>query len=157
MQAYNNLDVFPDVGGAMSQLTTDTDIEAWIFSNGTRSMIVDSLTSSADLSEPLKQDVLSPSRVVSIDAIGVYKPNPRSYELMAKTVGYGQEDLKYLWLVSSNPFDIVGARAFGMSAVWVDRDSTGWRDGLGGAMGLSPTRTAKGVDEAVQAILSYSI
>jgi 2-haloacid dehalogenase len=157
MQAYNNLDVFPDVGGAMSQLSADTGVEAWIFSNGTQSMIVDSLVSSADLSEPVRQGVISPSRVVSIDAIGVYKPDPRSYELMAKTVGCGQEALKNLWLVSSNPFDIVGARAFGMSAVWVDRDNTGWRDGLGGAMGLSPTKTAKGVDEAIQTILSYSI
>lgn len=57
-----------------------------------------------------------------------------------------------MWLVSANPFDVVGARAAGMSAAWVDRGGLGWVDGLGELVGAGPTVVVAGVDEAVMEI-----
>lgn len=42
-----------------------------------------------------------------------------------------------LWLISGNPFDIVGARATGMQAIWVDRVGAGWKNAA--APDLQPT------------------
>jgi 2-haloacid dehalogenase len=35
----------------------------------------------------------------------------------------------------SNPFDVIGARALGMGAIWVDRSGAGWTDALGDSLG----------------------
>ncbi len=62
-----------------------------------------------------------------------------------------------LWLVSANPFDVVGCRAAGLPAAWIDRASTGWIDRLGDVVGgLGPTVVASGVDQAVREILRLS-
>ena len=34
----------------------------------------------------------------------------------------GPDEMGEIWLVTSNPFDVVGARAAGMKAAWVDRE-----------------------------------
>lgn len=72
--------------------------------------------------------------------------------------------------MSSNPFDIVGARNVGINAVWVNRQmgegegreggGGGWCDGLselvrngeGKEGGSGPTLVVKAVDEAVKGI-----
>jgi 2-haloacid dehalogenase len=69
--------------------------------------------------------------------------------------------LEKIWLVSGNPFDVVGARSVGMRAAWVDRGGRGWCDGLGGLLddgngkGLGPIIIVGGVDEAVKGIESW--
>ena len=63
-----------------------------------------------------------------------------------------------MWLVSGNPFDVVGARAVGMQAAWVDRAGGGWSDGLGDLVGegVRPTIVAREVGEAVEKIRRWA-
>ena len=74
--------------------------------------------------------------------MGIYKPAPEAYKHLAREVGkLGQE--RNLWLVSGNPFDVCGARACGMRAIWVDRAGTGWQDRMGG----KPTAVVNSLEE----------
>ncbi|PNY24370.1 Uncharacterized protein TCAP_05693 [Tolypocladium capitatum] len=149
MNAYNGLDAFPEVGEALAVLAKTPSLDPYVFSNGTVSMITSSLATSPSLSRA--GAMLPASKVVSVDPLEVFKPDPRTYEHMAETVGLGS-DRGRVWLVSSNPFDVAGAVAAGLKSAWVDRGGLGWIDGLGGAMGIKPTVMVKGVDEAVREI-----
>jgi len=65
--------------------------------------------------------------------------------------------MESIWLVSGNPFDVVGARAAGIQAAWVDRagghhGKGGWNDRLGELTGGGPTIVVKSVEEAVEGI-----
>jgi 2-haloacid dehalogenase len=59
----------------------------------------------------------------------------------------------------SNPFDVVGARACGLNAIWVDRSGSGWSDQLGMGLGpggreLAPTKIVKGLGEVAEYVRS---
>lgn len=153
MDAYNGLDTFPEVGKALTTLAETPSLDPYIFSNGTVSMITSSLKTSPSLARA--SNVLPPAKVVSVDPLKVFKPDPRTYQHMAKTAGF-EGQLGSVWLVSSNPFDVAGAVAAGLKAAWVDRAGGGWVDGLGGATDIKPTVIVKGVDEAVGQILRLS-
>lgn len=147
MRAYDSLELNPDVGPGLVSLQSSTVIDAYIFSNGSPAMLKASVTKSLSLAQcqGIFQDI------VSVEDVKVYKPDPRAYHHLAGRVGRG--DLDSIWLVSSNPFDIVGARAAGLKAVWVDRQGLGWIDGLGDLVGgKGPTIVVRGVDEAVEEI-----
>ena len=172
MDAYRTLDAFPDVTEALQLLEANRDAaEPWIFSNGTQDMIRLFLQSMPAGNSKNDNDndsggngpdaLFPPKRLISVDdeALRVYKPNQRTYEYVATVSGF-QFTPDKIWLVSSNPFDVVGARVAGMRAAWINRsggregdDNDGWVDGLGGSLGLKPTVVARGVDEAVKAIL----
>ncbi|KAI9147778.1 (S)-2-haloacid dehalogenase [Paramyrothecium foliicola] len=149
MKAYDGLGTFPEVGGALQTLAETPELDPYIFSNGTATMIKSSLKTSPELSKA--SAVLPEDKVISVDAVKVFKPNRRTYEHLVKTVGK-QGDAGSVWLVSSNAFDAVGAVAAGLRSAWVDRTGQGWVDGLGDAMGIKPTVIVKGVDEAIEAI-----
>jgi 2-haloacid dehalogenase len=158
MAAYNGLGSFPDADRALDALSSRPQLEAWVFSNGTKSMVSSSLVSSPSLSGPataagiLCNDGKEQHRIVSIDdQLKVYKPDPRTYKQMVEAGGAARAG--NVWLVSSNPFDALGAVAAGMQSAWVDRAGSGWVDGLAGALGMKPTVVVKGVDEAIEEIL----
>jgi 2-haloacid dehalogenase len=148
MDAYNRLETFPEVDAAMHTLTETPSLDPWIFSNGTISMITSSLKSSRTLSEAA--GIFPSSKVVSVDSVQIFKPHKRTYEHLIETVGMEAHPAR-VWLVTSNPFDVVGAVAAGIKSVWVDRGS-GWVDGLGGVLGIKPSLVVKGVDEAIREI-----
>lgn len=151
MNAYNGLDAFPEVETGLKLIAKTPEVEAYVFSNGTESMITSSLRTSPSLAR--SSSVLPASRVVSVDPIRIFKPDRRTYEHFAKVAGM-ESQVDKLWLVSSNPFDALGARAAGWRSAWVNRNpDVGWIDGLSGAVGLKPTVIAKGVDEAVRKII----
>ena len=61
-----------------------------------------------------------------------------------------------MWLISGNPFDVVGARAVGMQAIWVDRAGGGWVDGLvEGELGR-PTAVVKSLEEVVEIVQKHT-
>lgn len=67
-----------------------------------------------------------------------------------------KEAMGSMWLVSGNPFDVVGARAVGMQAVWVDRAGNGWTDQLvQGAVGR-PTLIVEGLGEVVDGVEKHT-
>jgi 2-haloacid dehalogenase len=56
--------------------------------------------------------------ILSADAIRTFKPDPAVYDLVRRVEGSGE----HAWLVSGNPFDVIGAKAHGLKAAWVRRD-----------------------------------
>ncbi|KAJ5162988.1 uncharacterized protein N7500_004818 [Penicillium coprophilum] len=146
MQAYDSLSTFSDVDPALSHIAADPTIQAVIFSNGTRSMVSNSMLRSRDLSPHASvfQDI------VTSDKVKQYKPSQASYKHLAKQTGQDPSHMNKLWLISGNPFDIVGARAAGMQAIWVDRVGTGWRDAM--APDLRPTAIVHSLEHIVNEI-----
>ena len=59
--------------------------------------------------------------VISADEIGVYKPDPRGYAHVEKRLGLAREDILF---VSSNGFDIAGAKAHGFPVARIERLSS---------------------------------
>lgn len=58
--------------------------------------------------------------VLSADQIATFKPDPAVYALLKQvTDSYPSET----WLVSGNPFDVIGAKACGLKVAWLRRDS----------------------------------
>jgi len=145
MKAYDNLSTFPDVAPALRSLKDTPGVECVVFSNGSQKMINNSVNSSKDL-KPVSSAF---SQLVSVDHMRSFKPDPEVYRYLAQCVDMaGQES--QLWLVSSNPFDVVGARAVGMNAVWVDRTGKGWQDKLG----LEPTKIIRGLGGLTELVSS---
>lgn len=107
LDAYLDLSPFPDVAPALAALAP---LPRVILSNGTREML-ELLAASTGISLHL-------DGILSVDAAGIYKPSPRVYQLAV-------DHLKLLPIrigfVSSNGWDVVGAKAFGFTAIWVSR------------------------------------
>ncbi len=59
--------------------------------------------------------------VISTDAVKLYKPSPRVYQLAPKQMKLKKEDILF---VSSNSFDVVGAKSFGFKVCWINRTGT---------------------------------
>lgn len=68
----------------------------------------------------------------------------------------GPKQRERIWLVSGNPFDVVGARAVVMNAIWADRAGNGWQDSLIEAEKGRPTEVVKSLDAVVSTIMSTS-
>ena len=58
------------------------------------------------------------AHVLSVEEVRTYKPAPAVYALAERHVGLPRERLLF---VSSNAWDVVGARAFGLRVAWVNR------------------------------------
>jgi 2-haloacid dehalogenase len=56
--------------------------------------------------------------VLSVESVGVFKPDPRVYRLATQRFGLVAEDVGFY---SSNPWDAFGALAFGFRVFWVNR------------------------------------
>jgi 2-haloacid dehalogenase len=159
MEAYDSLETFPDVPPALKSIASDPHVDAYVFSNGTKAMV----SASVNKSPSLRPYSSTFKGLVTVDEVQVFKPDTKGYYHLATTVGKSTtlEDMATLWLVSGNPFDIVGARSVGMQAAWVDRagghhGSGGWNDKLGELANGGPTVVVKGVDEAVDAIRKWA-
>ncbi|KAL8958125.1 MAG: hypothetical protein Q9193_004759 [Seirophora villosa] len=126
MSAYDCLSTFPDVAPALKSLAKQLLIIPVIFSNGTQEMVGNSVNHSPDLS-PYSEIF---KNIITVEKVEKFKPHPDVYYHLADSVGKTREQIGDIWLVSGNPFDIVGAKAVGMKAVWVDRGAGGWVDGL---------------------------
>jgi 2-haloacid dehalogenase len=56
--------------------------------------------------------------VISVDAVKTYKPSPQVYALAPKTLGLAARELLF---VSSNAWDVAGAKSFGYQVAWCNR------------------------------------
>jgi 2-haloacid dehalogenase len=56
--------------------------------------------------------------VISVDRVKTYKPSPRVYALGPQTLGVPAGELLF---VSSNGWDVAGAKAFGYQVAWCNR------------------------------------
>jgi 2-haloacid dehalogenase len=110
LSQYLELPAYPDVPGALDELAAQ-GFSISAFSNGTPSAVRGLLNHAGVLPRF--------SKIVSVDAIRTFKPDPAVYEYLVTELGVGRE---MVWLVSSNPFDVIGAKACGLRAAWVRRD-----------------------------------
>jgi 2-haloacid dehalogenase len=56
--------------------------------------------------------------VISLEAMKCYKPRPAAYRHFVERTATAPRDA---WLVSGNPFDVLGAVAAGICGAWVKR------------------------------------
>ena len=106
---YDDLEAFEDVRPGLERLR-ESGREMVVFSNGSPRML-DAVLSSSGLRPYFSQ-------VVSVHDVRAFKPSPRVYQHLLARVGRRAEQVL---LVSSNPFDVIGARAAGLQAAWVNR------------------------------------
>lgn len=107
---YRELDAFPDALPAIKELKAAGHTVV-AFSNGDE-MTVRALLDHAGIL-PYLDDV------ISVDDVQTFKPDPAVYAYLARRVGRAVEST---WLVSGNPFDVIGAKAAGLNAAWVRRN-----------------------------------
>jgi 2-haloacid dehalogenase len=118
MGQYNDLERFADVEPGLKRLK-EAGYAMVVFSNGAPQML-DAIMDAAGLHTYLQG-------FVSVDEVGAYKPSPKVYRHVAERL---ERPIGEVRLVSSNPFDVIGAEAAGMRAAWVNR-SGGLFDDLG--------------------------
>ncbi len=107
---YLELPAYPDVPAALAKLE-ERGFNLLACSNGTVSS-VRGLLSHAGILERF-------SGIVSVDRIATFKPDPAVYEYL---VAESRVPREQVWLISSNPFDVIGAKACGLHTAWVRRD-----------------------------------
>ncbi|KAL4862286.1 hypothetical protein BDV12DRAFT_179032 [Aspergillus spectabilis] len=146
MKAYDNLSTFPDVKPTLRELASVPTVTAVVFSNGTQSMVSNSVHSSPDLSPHASVF----AEIVSVESVRQYKPAAAVYLHLAEKLGKSSSQLNDIWLVSGNPFDIVGARSVGLNAIWVDRNGRGWVDAA--MPRLRPTVVVRSLKEIIGVI-----
>jgi 2-haloacid dehalogenase len=111
LECYKTLPAFPDVLECLTRLQ-QASLRLFAFSNGSEEA-VEGLLEHAQIRQFF-------SGVVSCDDIRSFKPNPASYAHFLRKSGATGDSA---WLISSNPFDVIGARSAGMHAAWVQRSS----------------------------------
>jgi 2-haloacid dehalogenase len=109
MTAYLSLSCFADVRPALERLV---GVRKAILSNGSPRMLTAAVSSSG-LGSLL-------DHVISVDAVRTYKPSPRVYALGPEVLGIPASDLLF---VSSNAWDVAGAKAFGYRVAWCNRSA----------------------------------
>ena len=133
MEAYLHLQTFPEVSEALMALSAYPKA---ILSNGTPNMLK-AVVNNSGLGNAF-------NHIISVDAVKIYKPNPRVYGLAAQTLGV---DRKAIGFVSSNCWDDIGAKAFGFRTFWVNR-----ADSPVDELGFTPDVVVKTLRELLSAL-----
>jgi len=120
MQLYLTLDAYPEAPAALERLR-DAGFAMAILSNGSPAMLA-AAVDHAGLAALFEH-------VLSVEEVGVYKPHPSVYQLACDRLGVPAEAIIF---VSSNGWDAWAASAFGMRAVWCNRQGV-TRERLPGA------------------------
>lgn len=109
MQLYLELDAFAEVPDVLGRLKR-AGLKTAILSNGSP-MMLDAAVKAAGLKDLL-------DAVLSVEAVGVYKPHPSVYQLAVDRLGVAAGAIAFQ---SSNAWDAHAASAFGMRVVWCNR------------------------------------
>ncbi len=107
--AYRTLDAYPEVPNMLRSLRSK-GIPTAILSNGSPAMLA-SAVKAGGLELLLDE-------VISVEEAGIFKPDPRVYDLAIRRLG---GDASKLVFVSSNAWDAFGAHANGFRVVWCNR------------------------------------
>ena len=110
LNQYLQLEHYGEVESVLSQLKKEKKTLA-IFSNGSHDML-DPLVEHAGLTDLFDS-------VISIDEVKQYKPTPASYTHVLKMLGVKREEVLFM---SSNGWDISGAKNFGFHTAWINRN-----------------------------------
>lgn len=109
LERYRSLPAFDDAKNGLEKLKAN-NYRLFAFSNGTADA-VNELLVAANIRDYFQG-------VVSVDEIKSFKPNPAVYDYFLRVSG---AEGTSTWLISSNPFDVIGAISAGWCAAWVQR------------------------------------
>ena len=109
MQKYRVLPAFSDVKESLIKLKT-SNCRMFAFSNGFAED-VKNLLKNAGIEKYFEG-------VISVDDIKTFKPNPDVYAHFLSTTGSTAAES---WLISGNPFDVIGAGSVGINSAWIRR------------------------------------
>ena len=105
MEEYLCLSLYPEVKGAMEGFR---GLKLALLTNG-----------SLDMIDPLvKNSGLEFDAVLSVDEVKIFKPAPQVYELALRRLGIAADGIGF---VSSNCWDALGAKSFGLRVYWINR------------------------------------
>ena len=107
MEKYLALDLYPEARAALTALAGR---KLAILSNGSPGML-DALVKGSGIA-PLF------SEVISVHRARTFKPDPRCYELILPALAVAKDEILF---VSSNGFDVAGAKRFGFRVAWIER------------------------------------
>lgn len=107
MEKYLHLDLYPD---AMLALEAMAEKKLAILSNGSPEML-NALARNSGLRPIL-------DAVISVDTNRIFKPAPQAYSLIESTLKIPPDDVLF---ISSNPWDVCGAKSFGLNVAWIER------------------------------------
>jgi 2-haloacid dehalogenase len=107
MDKYVHLDLYPDAKDALGKMK---GIKLAILSNGSSDML-NALVRNTGLDTILDD-------TISIDSQRAFKPHPKAYTLVESKLGVKPNEVLF---VSSNPFDVSGAKSFGLDVAWIER------------------------------------
>ena len=136
LEIYRELPAFDDVVDALGDLAA-RGCRLYAFSNGSADA-VEALLSAAGIRDRFLG-------VVSCDDVRSFKPNPAVY---AHFLRQAEARANEAWLISGNPFDVIGAISAGMQAAWGRRSEESIFD----PWGLEPTVTVTGLAELADSI-----
>jgi 2-haloacid dehalogenase len=136
MEKYRVLPAYPDVLESLEKLKA-ADCLMYAFSNGHPDDL-EHLLKHAGLSEHL-------DGIVSVHKVQSYKPDPAVYRHFLDSTGAEANDT---WLISGNPFDVIGAQASGWNTAWLKRDPKAVFD----AWDIAPTVTIADIGELADAL-----
>ena len=109
LDAYLTLDCYPEVPAVLRALQ-EAGLRNAILSNGSP-MMLEAAVESAGLGDLLEA-------VISVDALGVYKPAMAVYRLALDRLRVGRGQVSFQ---SSNAWDAAAAATFGFRVVWCNR------------------------------------
>lgn len=109
ISAYQHLRAFPDVAPGLEEMQRRGHTVV-AFSNGV-ARTARALLKNAGVLEYLDD-------VISVDEVRTFKPAPEVYEHLARRL---ERPVGEVWLVSSNPFDVIGAGGAGLRTAWIQR------------------------------------
>jgi 2-haloacid dehalogenase len=108
MEEYLHLSHYEEVKNVLEQFQHK---KLAVFSNGSHDML-DPLIQNSGLSFLFDE-------IISVDDIKQYKPTPASYTLALDIIGVKREEVLFM---SSNGWDISGAKNFGFNTAWINRN-----------------------------------
>ena len=107
MDKYLHLDLYPD---AMLALEAMAEKKLAILSNGSPDML-NALVRNSGLRPIL-------DAVISVDTNRIFKPSPDAYTPIESTLKIPPSEVLF---ISSNPWDVCGAKSFGLNVAWIER------------------------------------
>jgi 2-haloacid dehalogenase len=107
-ESYRTLAPFADAASALEDLNPRHRLA--ILSNGAPDMLV-AVVNHSGLASRFEA-------VISVEEVGVFKPDPRVYQRAVDRLGVAAGDIGF---VSSNGWDAAGAKAFGFTVFWINR------------------------------------
>ena len=109
MDAYMGLDAYPEVPDALF-LLKNRGYKLAVLSNGTPDML-DAAVKNSGIENLIDVNL-------SIEDVGIFKPDPRVYQLAVDRLGVEPHEIIFQ---SSNAWDASGAAVFGFNVAWINR------------------------------------